>query len=50
MFSVKDPIPIRPCAYLVVRFCVRAVKPTVVETTRHFSTHVGEHMVSDGIS
>ena len=51
LFGVKDPIPCGLCAGVVYKFlCVGCNACYVGEITRHFSTRVCEHMLSDRTS
>ena len=51
MFSVKDPIPGGLRSHVVYNFaCAGCNACYVGETTRHFSTRVREHLVSDRAS
>ena len=51
MFGVKDPIPGGLCSRVVYKFVCAACNACYVgETTRHFSTRVREHLVSDKAS
>ena len=48
LFSVKDPIPGGLRSRVVYKFACEGCNACYVgETTRHFSTPVGEHLVSD---
>ena len=51
MFGVKDPVPGGLRSRVVCKFaCAGCNACHVDETTRHFSTHVREHLVSDKAS
>ena len=51
MFSVKDPVPVGLRSRVVYKFaCAGCNACYVGETTRHFSTRVREHLVSDRAS
>ena len=51
MFSVKDPVPVGLRSRVVYKFaCAGCNACYVDETTRHFSTRVREHLVSDRAS
>ena len=51
MFGVKDPIPRGLCTFVVYKFLWAGCNAYYVgETSRHLSTRVSKHLVSDGTS
>ena len=49
---MKDPIPggLRSCVVYIIKFACAGSNACYAETTRHFSTSVHEHLVSDKAS